>query len=282
MTTECREVRERADAFLSDQLLVETMQDIVRHLDGCPACRAEFDGRERMKAAVKQAFERSSDLQPRPEFVAALTARLAAEAAGSSGVAPAVAAPAPWHRWGAIAATLLLSLALGLGSLQWLSPSTLEALARIAAGDHQNCALTPRLAEAPISLEQAARVHDAAYRALESVMPETTALPGGLLEILGRHSCVWDGVRFAHLVLRYRETIVSVVVAGQNDAPPSWLPWQRLAHGDADVPSVDAMQMTSVTSDRHVVFVVSTLPADDVQTVARVMNGPVMRALGGI
>ncbi len=275
MTAECRAIRERADAFLSEQLLIETTQDIVRHLDGCPACRAEFEARRRLRGALKLAFERGSDLQPRAEFVSALRARLADEAATP------VRRAAPWRRWGAIAASLLLVTVLGLASLPWLSASGLAALARLAVGDHENCALTFRLAEKPITLEQAAREYDASFRGLQTVEPVTTALPGGPLEVVDRHSCVWEGVRFAHLVLRYKDTLVSVVVASDAGATASWIPWSQLSHDPAALPSTQGQQAASFRGAAHTVFVVSSLPAADVQAVARVMAAPVVRALAG-
>jgi len=275
VTAECRRVRERADAFLSEQLLIETTQDVVRHLDGCPACRADFEARQRLRGALKSAFEQVSDLQPRAEFVTALRGRLAEEAAAPGRLA------APWRRWGAIAAGVLLIVALGLASVPGLSTYGLAALARLAVGDHENCALTFRLAEQPITLEQAAQEYDAAFRELQAVEPLTTALPGGALEVADRHSCVWQGVRFAHLVLRYKDTLVSVVVASDAGATASWIPWQRLDHDPAAQSPVGDQHIASFRGGAHTVFVVSTLSDDDVQAVARVMAGPVVRALGG-
>ena len=275
MTAECRQVRERADAFLSEQLLIETTQDVVRHLDDCPACRAEFEARRRLRCALKSAFDQASDLQPRAEFVNALCVRLADEAATP------IRPTAPWRRWGALAASLLLVAVLGLAALPWLSASGLAALARLAVGDHENCALTFRLAETPITLEQAAQEYDAAFRRLQTVEPVTTALPGGPLEVVDRHSCVWDGVRFAHLVLRYKETLVSVVVASDAGAAASRIPWSQLSHDPVTLPSAHGQQVASFRGTAHTVFVVSTLPAADVQAVARVMAAPVVQALAG-
>lgn len=275
MTDECREVRGRADAFLSEQLLVETMQDVLRHLDGCQACRAEFDARQRLRGALRSAFEGSRELEPRPEFVASLRARLTAE-----GAAPAVPSVV-WRRWGVLAASLMVAVGLGAAALPWLSASGLAALARLAVGDHQNCALTFRLAEKPISLEQAARDFDAAFRTLDTVEPLATALPGGPLSIVDRHSCVWGGVRFAHLVLRYKDTLVSVVVAGNGATSPSWLPWQQLDHEPTARAPIEGQQVLSFRGAAHTVFVVSSLPAADVKAVAQAMAGPVARALAG-
>ncbi len=131
-------------------------------------------------------------------------------------------------------------------------------------------------------LEQAAQQYDAAFRSLQTVEPVTTALPGGPLSVVERHSCVWEGVRFAHLVLRYKETLVSVVVASDAGAMASWIPWPQLSHDPADVPSTaEGQQVASCRGAAHTVFVVSSLPAGDVQAVARVMEGPVSRALAG-
>ncbi len=275
MTEDCREVRDRADAYLREQLPVAAMQDVQRHLDACPACQAEFAARRRLRDGLRSAFDGSSELQPRAEFVAALRMRLAAEAA-----APAVA-PMAWRRWGALAASLIVVAGLGAAALPYLSASGLAALARLAVGDHQNCALTFRLEEPPISLEQAARDFDAAFRSLDVVEPSATVLPGGPLSVVDRHSCVWGGVRFAHLVLRYKDTLVSVVVAGNGAASSSWIPWQQLDHEPRPQAPVEGQQVLSFRGAAHTVFVVSSLPAADVQAVAQVMAGPVARALAG-
>ena len=275
MTEKCREVRQLADAYLSEQLLVETTHDIVRHLDGCPACRAEFEARRRLRTAMKSAFERAGELQPTAAFVDTLRARLAADATARTSRAT------PWRQWGAIAASLLLVAALGLVSLPWLSAPGLAALARLAAGDHENCALTFRLAEKPISLEQAAQQYDAAFRSLQTVEPLTAQLPGGPLEVVDRHSCVWEGVRFGHLVLRYKETLVSVVVASDAGTSASWIPWAALDHEPTAVTGIAGQQVASFRGAAHTVFVVSSLPDDDVQAVASVVAGPVVRALEG-
>lgn len=275
MTAGCRDVRERADAFLTGQLLIETTQDVVRHLEGCAACRAEFEARRRLRVALKSAFGQARELQPRPEFASALRARLAGEAATPE--RPAT----PWRRWGALAASVLLVVALGLAALPWLSATGLAALARLAVGDHENCALTFRLAEKPISLEQAAQEYDAAFRGLQHVEPLTTALPGGALTVVERHSCVWEGVRFAHLVLRYKDSLVSVVVASDAGATASWMHWAQLSHDPAALPSTAGQQVASFRGAGHTVFVVSALPAADVQAVARAMAAPVVQALAG-
>ena len=78
---ECREARQLAEAFVSEQLLVETTRAIVAHLERCPACRAEVEGLRRARGATRVGVRCGAvDLAPRPEFAASSTSRLQAEA----------------------------------------------------------------------------------------------------------------------------------------------------------------------------------------------------------
>ena len=104
MTVTCRETRELADPFLSDQLLVETTHEIVRHLETCPACRDEFAARRTLRGKLQSAVASSHDLAARPDFAADLAMRLR----------PAAAAPQMTRRawleswWAAAAAVVAL------------------------------------------------------------------------------------------------------------------------------------------------------------------------------
>ena len=55
----CKDFREIADSYLSDELLVETNHDVLRHLENCADCRCELaarrDLRERLREAVHSA-----------------------------------------------------------------------------------------------------------------------------------------------------------------------------------------------------------------------------------
>ena len=64
----CRDVRDNADSFLSEELLTETNQEILRHLGNCPPCRREIDLRRRLRVALRDAFSRAPDLRPSLDF----------------------------------------------------------------------------------------------------------------------------------------------------------------------------------------------------------------------
>ena len=258
---ECRDVRELADSFLSEQLLVETTHDILRHLAQCPSCRAEMESRRRLRTALRGAFERSPELRATPEFLASVGRHVRDHQSSRS---PRAA------RWSfrpmmAIAASLLLVSAVAFGGREWLGASLLHA----ALGDHQNCAIRFRLKEKPISLEEAAQRFEPAYRSLVAVAPSPARLSSGELTVLERHSCVYDRRRFAHIVLRYRGTLVSVLVTPD-----------RLARVPSEV-AVEGTRVSSFRAGRFAAFVVSSASDAEMREIAAAVAGPLKNALAG-
>src|SRR5262245_35067038 len=148
--------------------------------------------------ALRAAFDRAPELEPAPEFKDRLRSQLR-ETAMRGQPSPVLS-----RGWFALAAGLLV--AAGLTSLIFLTgpPAPADALARDAVGDHRNCALKFRLVRKPIPLEQAADRFDSAYRALLTAPPDDLATPGGPVHVLDRHSCVYGGRRFGHVVMKYR------------------------------------------------------------------------------
>ena len=266
---QCHEVRSLAEAFVSEQLLVETTQAIIAHLETCPGCRAEIDGLRRLRTATRAAFERSTDLGATPDFTASVIARLREEAAHrrSSFMSR--------RRWLAVAAGAIIATAVGLR--QW-STSIRTTLANAAVGDHRFCALSFKLAEPPIRLAEAVRRYGGIYGALESVEPDKTILLDGPLQIVERHACVFAGRRFAHLVLRYKEETVSLLIPGDESSDGSiWNGTDRSVTMLA--PADHGFHVASFRGPRHIVFVVSQLNDDDLDEVAQAMVEPVVRAL---
>jgi len=265
---ECRDVRPLADSYLSEQLLVETTHAIVEHLERCPGCRAEFEGLRRLKLAIRSGFERAPSLQARPELRAAL----------ASGLRDASLKPSAqlWRRWLPMAASILAAVGIGLAVTTWLPDRALAALARLAAGDHQNCALTFKLEEPPVTLAEGARRFDPAFARLEAV-DLSAALSQGRLRVAERHACVFEGQPFAHIVVIYQDTPVSLLVADGGNSGSDW--WRRA--GARALAADGGFQMAGFRSAGHAVFVVSTLPKADVEEIARAATAPITRALAG-
>jgi hypothetical protein len=228
-----------------------------------------------LSARVRSAFDRASDFDIRPEFHADLAARLHAEAAATP---PTSATTLGRQRpWLSIAAGIMLIIGIGAGVQGWLTSGRFSALARLAAGDHQNCAIKFALDEKPISLAEAATRYDAAFGRLENVSPAASTLSAGPIRVLERHSCVYRGRPFAHIVIAYKEQVVSVLVADDGAVGSEW--WRGIAA--RELPSAEGYQMASFRSANHIVFVVSSLPTADVNEVAQAMVRPVSSALAG-
>lgn len=265
---ECREVRELGESFVSEQLLVETTQRLVAHLDRCPACRAEIEGLRRLKTGIRSAFDHATDLKVRPEFAAALRTQLQARAVGTP------VRPAHRARWLALAASVLIVVGAGYAWRE-RSVSRIAALLHDAVGDHQFCALTFKLPEHPIPLAEADRRFGGHSALLESVQPADAALSGGPLRIVERHSCVFEGRRFTHIVMRYKNERLSLLVAADQDGAAD------LRFPAVGVSDVEGFRVASTHDGPRAMFVVSSLDQSDVQEVARAMFGPVSRALAG-
>ena len=134
-----------------------------------------------------------------------------------------------------------------------------------AVGDHQNCALKFNLAENPITLDEAAAKYGEYNKGLDkAVFAPLKEVFGakniGKVEFLEAHSCVFDGRRFAHVVLRYRQKTISVLVT-ETDLPPET---------DQVISSKfnETMRVASFRTAHHAVFVVSDLTEAENSTMA--------------
>ncbi len=256
---ECRKARELADSFLSEQLLVETNHELLQHLETCPDCRSDIAGRRAMRDALRRAFAGTGDLKPRPELATELLATL------RSSQPQVISRRSVLQSWWALAAGVVLAAGGGLLIRRSTSRSRLAELARVAAGDHQNCAIRFNLAERPIPLDEAGRRYGAPYTSLA-----TFELPAvdGPLELLDRHSCVYQERRFGHIVFRYRGAVTSLLVTGGQ--PPGSPELDATGSG----PAVAAMPAGPFLG-----FVVADLDGQEVLRLARTLAAPLSKHL---
>lgn len=143
--------------------------------------------------------------------------------------------------------------------LLWTYQAVLgEALIAAAVGDHRYCALPT---DGPLTLD-AAVLQWPAYRRLE-ILPETIAASTDAeIHVLDRHFCVYGGRQFAHLVLRYGDRRVSLVVSGTAEA----------AHARPGTADVDGLHVVTFRSGALTLFVVGDLPLTDLQTIATLID----------
>jgi hypothetical protein len=208
---------------------------------------------------LREAIDRSPDLAPSPEFIARLRKDLQARA-GSSGRRRAAL-------WFGLAASLLV--AIGAGTAYWTSAERTNARARAAAGDHVACALKMSLPEGGISLEEAANRFGPAFRAIERVPALDVQTAAGVAHVVDRHSCVYQGRRFGHVILSYRGSTVSLMV---TPADPR-LSARSIRIGD--------MNVVTTRAGRQALFIAGDTSMNDLAVLADAIFGPLARELGG-
>src|SRR5215467_9300795 len=101
---QCNDFREIADSYLSDELLIETNHDVLRHLESCGECRAELAARRELRQELRTKFNHARDLQIPEGFSDALKARMREQALDRRGT------NIPRIAYVGIAATLLIAI----------------------------------------------------------------------------------------------------------------------------------------------------------------------------
>ena len=261
---QCNDFREIADSYLSDELLIETNHDVIRHLESCAKCRAELAARRDLRQELRTKFNQSTELRVPDGFADGLRTRLREQALHRSAmVIPRIA-------YVGIAATILLAIGAGLLAVQQWRAGQREltawaSLTKSATGDHRECALEHKLKATIITLGEAGRVYDRAYANVADQASLQESLPPGA-QLLDAHSCAFAGRRFAHIVVKYHDQVVSIVVArnDRNNRAPTASPSDIAAAFTSDSYQVAAFQTTN-----HAIFVVSSLNESDNMSIAR-------------
>jgi hypothetical protein len=133
-------------------------------------------------------------------------------------------------------------------------------LAEKAVGDHKNCAIEFHLLQKPISLDEAAKRYGSVNNDIGRVIltaiskqAPNHAFDGA--ELLHAHSCLFAGRRFAHVIIRTKGKLVSVLIADSD---------QLSDNDEIDMGLFEAkFNVAGFSADGHSVFVVSELNEAD-------------------
>jgi len=298
---QCRDFREVADSYLSDELLVETNHDVIAHLETCADCRRELAARRELRTILRSSFAKAEELQMPDEFASRLHNEL--RAAATSG---AMSQNIRQRQWMMIAAGLVLAVTFG-AIVVWqrqraqtnsqmadkrqpqntaaVKPSDvgsrpadlgvdanalLARMSELAAGDHRDCAIGHRLPDMPIALEEAARKYDRAYLDLTKAVISHRDDFDEVIELVMAHACLFKGHWFGHIVVRYRGRLVSLLVTRLEGASgiASDLPKDQEGHVIA-CSTVGGYQISCFRTVHHGVFVVSDLEEGENLALAR-------------
>lgn len=207
---QCKRIRSYLDSYLSSELLVETSQEVLKHLDSCESCAEALAVRARVKNALRQAVLR--DVAP-----AGLRYRIQHDIRNSQSTAR-------WGQWALVAAAAVVLLVAAVGVVRFsrlrdsgpaqaaMSARTGELL-KIGVGDHSFCAIDHGLASRRFTREEMNHKMGPEFAGLVDLVEQKAP---GEFEVVVGHRCRVAGREFVHLILRSHETILSLAIVKKN------------------------------------------------------------------
>lgn len=293
----CRDFDEIADSYLSDELLVETNHDLIRHLEHCRDCREMLAERRELRGRLQGAVMQAGESQIDPAFSVRVRESLRSSM-GRRGRSFA------GMRFAFSGLAVLLLAVLGIALILMSGRKTVEQavqpsdpaaanliippegtrvvpaflveVSRDAFDDHKNCALAHKLKELPISLEKAARTVDAVNLGFDrGVMDALRERFGNDAKLIKAHYCVINGRYFTHVVVALANRTTSVLLTRQTDAErDSAEPMPCGSDGD--------LSAACFSSGGYAVFVVSDSLESETLQVANTISGAVVRHISRV
>jgi anti-sigma factor (TIGR02949 family) len=273
---DCEQIRNQLDAYLSNELLVETTGEVARHLEICAACSRELESRTVVRDALRKAVQKEL---PPAHLSAAIRAR----------VRKTQPHPFLFGRFFSMRALALASLALavlaGLAGHQWLQlrsgRQAAAAILRLGVSDHIHCAIQahnyPVIARPS---DQLAQKLGSRYAGLVPVIEST--LTG--FEVLEAHVCSVPGNprKYVHFIARGRGTILSVILTRREkeEFPAARLLAAKTSGGvDLYDAKLEGMNVAGFETREHFGFVVSDLGEGQMIQIAGTLALPLRNAL---
>ena len=266
---QCDRVRRQLDAYLSNELLVETTSEVLRHLESCEACTRELESRVRVREALRRAVARQSP----PEYLReAIHQRLRSAQPRFLGGFHATT-------WALALASVALVLVAGQ---QWLrfrrGRQLVASVLTLGAADHLHCAIQahnyPEVANPPDQLRQKLGPQ---YAGLLLVVE--AKLSG--FQVLEAHICSVPGSprKYVHFIARGKGTILSVILTqheGESLPPGSFLLAGAAGGVDLYKAKLEEMSVAGFETNEYFGFVVSDLGQDEMVQLAAVL-APALR-----
>ncbi len=263
----CGKTRRYLDSYISNELLVETNHEVLRHLESCPACAAEAEARSRLKTQLKSAVSRES----MPAHLPALIREQIRQESGRSLFAM------NGFRWAAAAAAVLVMVFGTVWSVsRWRDrmpeladrrgqdvyiqrvSQTIANVLKVGLGDHIHCSIFRKYPEHPPTLEQMAEKMGPAYNGLVTLVK--ARVPEDY-QIIMAHQCGYAGRRYIHLTLRNGANLISLVVARKEpgESLEKLQPTQQASGVAIYQAAAQQYEVAGFETDRFMAFVVSDL-----------------------
>jgi predicted anti-sigma-YlaC factor YlaD len=250
----CRDFKEIADSYLSDELAVETNHEVFQHLENCANCRQELSMRRELREKLKDSLKNSTEFQMNPAFAVRLRANLKDEALRKNS----------WFSWRILTplfASFLMIFGLTFVFIYHPNQTSFAAeLSKKAINQHEYCGLK----NAKKWEAQAGKVPAEKTVFAKSLQDENT-------EILEVHNCKFEGKTFTHYILRHNGKIISVLKTASENVNQT-----NLKTEDSIVCEREkGWQVSRFTIDNETVFVVSDMSEAENLQIARKLSDSV-------
>jgi hypothetical protein len=264
----CEKYRRYFDAYLDNELLVETNQEVLHHVNSCAECTRILEDRGRVKQGVKCAVA-AEDVPV--ELVAAVRNHIRTNRPSFFGSDTA--------RWMmAAAAGLLLAIA-GAGSFWWARSSQFagddnvfqslsiraQNLLRVGLVDHVHCAIVSQQWKRFLSLEEMKDKTGPSALGPQFIglVPAVEAKLGADYKLVQAHRCSANDRRYIHFILTGKQgALISLVITEKNNESFSKAEMVEVMRASG-IPIYRARQgmleVAGFESDKYLAYVVSNL-----------------------
>jgi anti-sigma factor (TIGR02949 family) len=258
---QCKKIRSYLDSYLSNELMVETNHEVLKHVDSCQGCADALASRARVKQVLRQAVMQD-------EAPAGLRYRIQKDIRKS-------AAPVGWGQWVLIAAAAVVLMVGAIGVVRFTgsrgaqprneraaSAQTTELLT-IGMNDHSFCAIDHNLASRRFTREEMSQKMGPEFAGLVDLVEQKAP---GEYEVVVGHRCQFAGRPFVHLILRNQETVISLAITKKNgesftaDAARNALQASGVSLYDS---RINNFEVTGFETRDYLAFVVSNLPKEE-------------------
>jgi len=241
----CIKIRTYLDSYLSDELLIETNHEVLRHLERCSDCRRELEDRTRARTMLRAALRRETvndslrakiqrDLRAQPE---------------------PQASPATW--WG-LAAVAMVVLSVGTWSLlkkTGVQSAAAAPLLELGVTDHVHCAVAGYYPSTPPTSEEMVEGLGSEYAGMLPVMKSRLA---GYTVREG-HRCVVEDREFVHMIMTRPDILLSLSIARKQAGESFGDGATPLHDGGIHDGRINVYSAAGFETPQHLAFIVSNL-----------------------
>ena len=217
----CEKALRYLDAYMSNELTVETNDEVLRHLEGCPGCSAELDTRTRLRSRLQTAVKAQS---VPPELQVRVREQIR-RGSSHNWLSLEWLKTGGWRWAGAMAAGLVAAAGLWVNystermpaladrpaQIAYISrvSANLAAVLKVGLGDHIHCSIFRKYPKEAPPVEKMEGDLGPTYSGLLPVV--RAAVPQGYRVIMA-HQCSFAGRKFIHLTFEKDGGLLSLVI----------------------------------------------------------------------